>query len=174
MELFQSNPLLISLWPLLMKALWKSKSPWRVNITIWIMLFGLLNCSLVLQRKLPSHCLSPNMCAFCKADWEDLQHLFFNCCYAGKCWQRLFACFNISWVFGKDFRDNVLHVLMGPKLKASPKLLWNNAFKALLADLWFERNQMVFHDKETPWFSRFEIVWLNASSWCSFSKAFTN
>lgn len=43
------------------KALWKSKCPCWVNITVWIMLFAYLNCSLVMPRKLPSHCLSPNV-----------------------------------------------------------------------------------------------------------------
>ena len=35
----------------LRKASWKSKSPWRVNIAIWTLSFGLLNCSTVLHKK---------------------------------------------------------------------------------------------------------------------------
>lgn len=63
---------------------------------------------------------------------------------------------------------------MGPKFKKSPNLLWTNAMKALLTDLWFERNQRVFHDKETLWFSCLESARLNVSSWCSLSKIFTD
>lgn len=90
------------------KALWRSKCPRRANITVWTMLFGYLNCSSVMQRKLPSCCLSPYICTLCMADKEDLQHLFFDCSYAGNCWQRLFACFNLRWAFGNVFRDNIL------------------------------------------------------------------
>ena len=83
-------------------------------------------------------------------DKEDLQHLFLKC-YARKCWLRLFDLFNLSWVFGNVFRENVLQILVGPKLKSDSKLLWNNAVKAWLAEIWFEGNQRVFHDKSTPW-----------------------
>lgn len=44
------------------KALCKSSSPRRVNILIWIMLFGLLNYSSIMQRKILSSCLLPSVC----------------------------------------------------------------------------------------------------------------
>lgn len=43
------------------KVLWKSNNPRRVNILVWIMIFGLLNCFLVMQRKLPNSCLLPSL-----------------------------------------------------------------------------------------------------------------
>ena len=67
------------------KGLWKTKNPHRVNITVWIMLFGTLNCAAILQRKLPSPCLSPHI-RLCLENHEDLPHLFFECGYAKKCW----------------------------------------------------------------------------------------
>lgn len=158
----------------LQQALWKTKSPKRVNITSWIMLFGQLNCSSVLQKKLPLDTLSPSICPRCKPNEEELQHLFFECRYAEKCWFSLFDCFKVNWVVGKNFRDNVLQLLMGPKFKKKSKLLCPNVVKALLTNLWFERNQRVFHDKETPWIRCLESARLNASSWCSLSKAFVD
>ena len=41
------------------KALWKFNSPTRVKIFVWIMLFGLLNWSLVMKRKLPTVVFCP-------------------------------------------------------------------------------------------------------------------
>lgn len=117
------------------KALWKSSSPRRVNILVWNMLVGHLNGSLVMQQKLPTHCLSPSICPLCLAESEDLQHIFyifFDCHFSKHCWEYLFPIFNTSWVFGNVFRQNVLQVLVGPSLKSRPK--------ALLAELWFERN----------------------------------
>lgn len=64
------------------QKLWKTNSPKRVNILIWAMIFGLLNCSSTLQRKLPAHYLSPTICPLCMEANEDLQHLFFVCKYA--------------------------------------------------------------------------------------------
>lgn len=120
------------------RALCKSKSPRRVNITVWIMIFGLF-CGSVMQRNLPAHILSPSACPLCLLASADLQHLLLYCNYAGKCWQHLFSLFNLSWVFGCNFRDNVLQILVGPQLKSSPRLLWNNVVKALLTNLWFEK-----------------------------------
>ena len=158
---------------LLEKALWKSKSPRRVNISVWIMIFGNLNCALVMQMKLPSHCLSPHICPLCMAE-KDLQHLFFDCTYALRCWHRLFSFFNLCWVFGNRCSENVLQILVGPSLKKSPKTLWYNAVKALLVEIWFERNQRVFYDKATPRLERCEIARLNASTWCTQSRSFSD
>lgn len=43
------------------KALWKSSSPRGINILVWIMAFGLLNCSEILQKKSPKKCLLPSV-----------------------------------------------------------------------------------------------------------------
>lgn len=76
-------------------ALWKSKCVKKVSILIWIMIFGLLNCALVMQRKLPSSCLSPLVCPLCKQKGEDLQHLLFECSYSANCWGKLFSIFAV-------------------------------------------------------------------------------
>ena len=47
------------------KALWKSSSPRRINILVWIMAFRLLNSSMIMQRKLPNKCLLPSVCPLC-------------------------------------------------------------------------------------------------------------
>lgn len=44
------------------------------------------------------------------------------------------------------------------------------AVKTLLVELWFERNQWVFHDKSSSWNGRLEYARLKASSWCSLFK----
>lgn len=78
------------------KGYLKTKSPRRVKITIWIMIFGHLNCSEILQRKIPSQCLSPTVCHFCLVASETRQHIFFDCPYANKCWQELLKIFGAS------------------------------------------------------------------------------
>ncbi|KAA0068192.1 mediator of RNA polymerase II transcription subunit 8 isoform X2 [Cucumis melo var. makuwa] len=61
----------------------------------------------------------------------------------------------------------------GPPLPKKPRLIWLNLSKALLSELWFERNQHIFHGKEKP---RLEIL-LSAKqnavvAWCSLNKEF--
>ena len=82
-----------------------------------MVLFGYLNCSSVLQRKLPSHCFFPSICPICTTASEDLQRLFFYCCYSLACCKKLQAIFQLHWVFGTFFKENVLQVLIVPSLK---------------------------------------------------------
>ena len=49
----------------------------EVNILVWIIIFGYLNCSSVLKRKCPSHCLSPSICA--KETTETSAHPLLVC-----------------------------------------------------------------------------------------------
>ena len=79
---------------------------------------GNLNCISSLQKKLPSHCLSP-MCHLCCMN-QDLQHLVFEYPYTVNCWCRLLQIFNFRWVFYGSFSGNVLQIL------------WCNVVNALL------------------------------------------
>ena len=168
-HLSTSSPLESSLY----KRLWKSNSPRRINISIWIMLCGNLNCASVLQRKLSSYALSPHACPLCVNNMENIQHLLLDCVFASKCWFCLLQAFNFCWVFYHVFKNNLLQILAGPDLKKkTAELLWANAVKALLTEIWFERNQRVFHDKSSTWLERYNSAVLNASSWCSLTKYF--
>lgn len=72
--------------------------------------------------------------------------------------------FNLSWVFEKEFKNNVRKIIIGPVLMKTASLLWCNAVE--------EINQQVFHNKASSWFDRYEFAHLNASSWHSLSKQF--
>ena len=58
----------------------------------------------------------------CMAKNQDLQLLFFRCFYVKHCWRHLFSFFNIGWVFGGNFRENVVQILVGPALKPGSQL----------------------------------------------------
>lgn len=71
---------------------------------------------------------------------EDPQHFFFECHYSFDCWKKLLSIFHLQWVFVNSFKDVL------PILYATAQLLWVNVVKALLAKIWFKRNQRVFKD----------------------------
>ena len=96
---------------------------------------------------------------------QELQHLFLKCPYAANCWSKLLQIFNLSWVFCGSFSSNVLQILSRPNLKKTSLILWCNAVKALLLEIWFKRNQHVFHNTASVWSDRFEYARLNASAW---------
>lgn len=54
-------------------AIQKSKCPKHINILIRVMIIDSLNCSKVLQRTKPSHCISPLVCPLCSENSDVLQ-----------------------------------------------------------------------------------------------------
>ena len=75
-------------------------------------------------------------------------------------------------MFENNYSHNVQQLLSGHILKKKQHFLWENMVKALLAYLWYQRNQRTFHDKEMRWIDRFESATRNASAWCSLNKDF--
>ena len=138
------------------------------------MLFGSLNSADILQKKSPNKCLLPSGCPFCLKANETLLHLFLLCPFSSLCWSRLFSILNIAWVFDGSLSSSILQLLEGPSLPKKSRLIWLNLSKALLAELWFERNQWIFLDKERPRPEIFPSTKRNAAAWCSLNKEFGN
>ena len=76
------------------------------------------------------------------------------------------------WAFDGSFSANVRQLLRGPYLSKKPFLIWVNLIKALLAKIWFERNQRIFYDKKRDWVDIVEISKRNAATWCSSNAEF--
>ena len=108
--------------------------PPRVNILIWVIIFGSLNSADILQKKAPNKCLLPSVCPLClKA--KRLHPIF-----SSFSWMRFFSTFNIVWFFDGFLCSSILQLLEGPLLPKKPRLLWSDLLKAILSELWFERN----------------------------------
>lgn len=105
----------------------------------------------MIQQELPSYSLSLSISPLCLAASEHLQHLFFTCPFEFTYWVKLFDFFGLNWVFDKDLLSDVHQLLLGIKLKRQANLLSLNAVKALLSELWFERNQSNFQEKVAAW-----------------------
>ena len=152
-----------------------SCSPRRINVLVWIMAVGSLNCSETMQRKLSNTCLLPSVCPFCLENSELLIHLFIFCPFSSNCWFSIFSMLKSVWVFDGSFSTNVLQLLRGPYLsKKKPFLIWVNLIKALLAEIWFERNQCNASPmiKKRDWVDIVEISKRNAAAWCSSNAEF--
>ena len=60
----------------------------------------------VLQRNCPNQSLLPSVFSLCFALGESLNHIFFDCSYAWFCWFKIFAIFNVQWVFSNIMKNN--------------------------------------------------------------------
>ena len=66
-------------------ALWKSNSPKRVNVLMWIMLKSILHTSDSLDKKMSSSTVLPSICPLCFEAAESMNHQFFECSYPNNC-----------------------------------------------------------------------------------------
>ena len=80
-----------------LQQFWKSGSPRRINILIWITVCGSLNSSEILQKKSPNKYLSSLICSLCLKASENLPHVFLNCLVSSFCCVRIFSLFNFDW-----------------------------------------------------------------------------
>lgn len=93
------------------------------------------SCAATLQHKLQQHCLFPLVCPLCLARSEDLQHLIFECSFSKSAWEKFFSFSHFNWIFPKSFRDNILHLLVGPLLANTSQILWFNTENSLVWDM---------------------------------------
>lgn len=80
---------------------------------------------------------------------------------------KLFSIFDATWVFEDCFGQNVQQILVGSLFKKKLLLIWANFSKTMLAQIWFQRNQRTFHDKETSLLDCFETASTNTAAWCT-------
>lgn len=145
------------------KSLCKTNSPKRINIRVWVMIFRTLNCFGPSKEDAITLLIPINRPSLSSCKWRSSASIFLLQLSLA-CWQKLFDTFHIQWVFSGCFKQNVVQILGGPKLKTQAHVLWANVVNALLVEIWFERNQRVFHEKYLSWTSRFEVASLNAST----------
>lgn len=118
--------------------------------------------------------LQPSICVLCAATCEDQAHLFLFCPYASVCWDLFFHMFNLAWVKDKSVSSSIFQLLFDPFFSPKASLLWVNGLKALISELWFERNQRTFEGKSRSAFECYSIAKFKASQWCALSNLFAN
>lgn len=87
-------------------------------------------------------------------------------------------CFGPNYLLFSNFdgfsikpKDTVIHLLLGFAIPLQAYILWINAVKALLSQLW-KRNQCVFQNIHHSSWANFDADLLKSSSWCSLLKKF--
>ena len=101
-----------------------------------------------------------------------IYYTYILCSYSSKYWNIIFSVFKVVWVFDGSLSSNVFQLLRRPLLPKTPNLIWVNTAKALLAKIWFERNQRTFHDKERGWFDIVDTSKRNTATCCSLNAEF--
>lgn len=116
-----------------------------------------------LQRKCPNWVLSPSVCVLCFEKEESIDHIFIHCPFALKGWSFLLQIFGFTRCMPSRIDDWLLEALQGWHLKGKAKILWNCAARALLWNIWLERNYGIFEDKSSSFDTFCNSVQLHSS-----------
>lgn len=121
--------------PASFRIIWKSKVTPRVKFFAWLILLDRLNTKNMLSRR--HFNVQPNcLCGMCKENEEEtIEHLFFNCEFAKKCWDKL----GIVWSLEADIHIKIMKTRQQIGLP-----FFIEIFLIAAWELWKIRNRLVF------------------------------
>lgn len=121
--------------PSMAVLIWKSKVTPRVKFFMWLIYMDRLNTKSMLVRR--NFNVGPNsLCVLCGDNEEEtIDHLFFQCSFARRCWDKL----GISWV-----NDPVISRRVTRTKIRSTMPFFMEIFQLAAWELWKMRNRLVF------------------------------
>ncbi|RHN71289.1 putative reverse transcriptase zinc-binding domain-containing protein [Medicago truncatula] len=121
------------------KDIWRLKVPPKIKHLLWRMCRGCLPTCIRLQDKGVS---CPTMCASCNSNYEDLNHIFFECPFAIHVWKSAWMWFDVQHAAMQT--DSTVDAIFYLLRNLSVKL--NQRFVALCWSLWKHRNLKIWED----------------------------
>jgi len=99
--------------PRTFSLLWKSQCTPRIKVFAWLLLVDRLNTRVMLRRRKRRNfnIQSGVACVLLRSE-EDINHLFFACSFAARCWQKL----QIHWDLLLDIHARILHARAASQL----------------------------------------------------------
>jgi hypothetical protein len=132
------------------KMLWKSKCTPRIKFFAWLVMVDRLNTKTMLRRR-HLNIEDDELCVLCDSGLEeDIDHLFFECPFAGQCWNSI----NLTW-------DTSLSLMERLAMANSIQNLEFFTEATIIAawELWKLRNDKIFQRRlptTTIWLANFK------------------
>lgn len=121
--------------PAVFSMVWKSKVTRRVKFFAWLVLLDRLNTKNMLARR-NFNVQHDSLCVLCEdGNEETIDHLFFDCCFAKRCWDKL----GINWVIESDIHKRIER---NRQLAGLPFFM--EIFLIAAWELWKIRNRLIF------------------------------
>ena len=117
--------------------MWSSKCTQRIKFFAWLLLVDRLNIKMMLLRR--NFHVQPNTyCVMCSSSAEeDIDHLFFFCPFAARCWQNL----DIQWMNANDIYDRILLTASNTGIP-----FFMEIFLVASWEIWNMRNSRIFYN----------------------------
>ncbi|XP_050238092.1 uncharacterized protein LOC126687576 [Mercurialis annua] len=113
----------------------------RHSFVTWLALLGRLNTK---DKLIKWGVINSNVCSLCNQEAEDIEHLFFDCCFSAHIWGKVLRC-NDEARQKFCWRREVSYFCRrykGKSVKAKLRKLW---FNATVYHIWGARNNVIFN-----------------------------
>jgi hypothetical protein len=131
--------------------LWKSKCTPRVKFFAWLVLVDRLNTKTMLRRRNLSDEDDDDHCVLCPTGTEeDLDHLFFDCPFAKRCWEKI----GMYWITSLSLYPRIAHARQQQNIPFFMEVVTIAAW-----EIWKIRNERVFNNGQVNvniWFANFK------------------
>ena len=128
-------------------TVWKNLAPPKVEFMLWLALLGKLNTRDMLVKKgiLASQ---ENVCSFCRAQPEDIDHLLLQCQVSWNIWCTIAGDLGVQICTHNNFRQFYEEWMSKRVPNPARKRLYTVAFFAISWSLWTKRNKLIFELQE--------------------------
>ncbi|XP_020972821.1 uncharacterized protein LOC110269371 [Arachis ipaensis] len=153
-------------------AIWSSVVPSRVELFGWFVLVGRVNTKERLSRLgvIPS---TDNACVLCKKEIECVQHLFLLCEVTWQVWCTWLKFFRTDWAVPGTIKW-LFESWTGMDTGKQEQRKWLTGFFAVIWNIWWERNDRIFNNKEADVAEIQSRTVLSYQEWTSSDPALQN
>ena len=147
------------------KGIWRGLVPHRVEVFVWLALFGKINT----RCKLASiGIISPqsDVCPLCSISSESCENLLLHCDFSQHVWKWWMDLWQLKWVFPLSLRE-AFDQWVCPSKNPFFKKVWCAMFFIILWSLWKERNLRIFGDSKSTVKDIKDLILLRLGWWIS-------
>ena len=153
-------------------SIWMELGRPRVEAFCWLVVTGKIFITDNLRRESMSNDIS-NTCYLCRKEMETLDHLFIHCHVASFIWRYFLKACSVSWCF-LGFVAVLFEAWKGMPLVGKGMILQRIIPLSILWSIWKERNDRIFHRKESSREELLSLVQLRIAKWACDKKEFAD
>ncbi|XP_016206787.1 uncharacterized protein LOC107647186 [Arachis ipaensis] len=127
-------------------SIWKGLVPPRIELFGWFVLVGRVNTRERLSR-LGITRQHDSICVLCKKEIECVHHLFVFCEFTWQVWCVWLRCFHRDWAIPGSIKG-LFESWNGTPNRKEEQKRWLTGFFAAIWNVWLERNNRIFNNKE--------------------------
>lgn len=136
----------------------------------WTVIHKRLNTMDLIQKRYPNSCFNLNWCISWKFAVENINHIFIHCAKARSIWKKNLD--EIGFSMQDSIAKSICHTLCAINQNSIYNILKFNVTLAALWTLWLDRNNMIFNEIQSSFYSSWKNVCNLVGMWLSKHRLF--